>query len=179
MHCCAQPCVAGQRSMLWAAQVQGGCLEDLFIYIYIQYYIIILNCVVFLWNNMHYYNIVHLLFYITNNITYQVILNNWLQYIYIYIYNIILYYVILNNCILHLLYCIIFCYIALCYIILLYATLCQIILYILCFIMFSKIRLYFIITMFYNYSIFLYTFIWTWWGDHGSLDKLYCVYLPL
>ena len=74
--------------------------------------------------------------------------------IYIYIYNIKLYYVILNNCILHLLYCIIFCYIALCYIILLYATLCQIILYILCFIMFSKIRLYFIITMFYNYSIF-------------------------
>ena len=72
----------------------------------------------------------------------------------IYIYNIKLYYVILNNCILHLLYCIIFCYIALCYIILLYATLCQIILYILCFIMFSKIRLYFIITMFYNYSIF-------------------------
>jgi hypothetical protein len=76
------------------------------------------------------------------------------------------------------LYCIILCYIALCYIILLYATLCQIILYIMLYYVFKdKIIFY------YNYVLQLlyysYTFIWTWWGDHGSLDKLYCVYFPL
>ena len=69
------------------------------------------------------------------------------------------------------LYCIMLYYIILCYFmsnyIIYYALLC------------FKDKIIF----YYNYVLqllyYLYTFIWTWWADHGSLDKLYCVYFPL